>query len=60
MESNTKIILFKKGEILQPNKAKSFIYHDFDNVYPRLKELASGDFEVIHDFAIEIKLITFD
>jgi len=60
MESNVKIILFKKGEILLPNQVGSFIYHDFDNVYPRLKKLENGNYEIIHDFAVEIKLIRFD
>lgn len=60
MENNTKIILFKKGEILKSHKIESLIYHDFNNVYPRLEKLDAGSYEVIHDFAIEIKLITFD
>ncbi len=54
------MILFKKGEIVKCNIIESFIYHDFDNVYPRLRKLENNDYEVIHDFALKVELIKFD
>lgn len=55
-----KILLFKKGEILNSYKVESFIYHDRDNIYKYFKKLENNDYEVIHDFALKIELIRFD
>ncbi len=60
MVISTKIILFKKDETLKSHEVESFIYHNYDDLCTRLKKLENDNYEVIHDFAIEIKLIRFD